>query len=258
MGARVRNGRAVIDALVTAGARLPLELARRFETDIKALVPIGGVTLIDRTIAALRGVGVVERITVVGPAEIRRRIDVDRFVDETASGEKNLLAGLEAVQGERTLLCASDMAFVTAGALDDLLLRAPAPAVVVYPIYTRSEFDAAFPGGRSAFARLADGEFTGGSAFVVRAAALRERSALLSKAFGARKNLFALAAILGPALAFAFVRGAANVGQIEVRASALLGGTVVALRGADPALALDCDDATDFTYAQARYERVAS
>jgi hypothetical protein len=247
----------VIDALVTAGARLPLELARRFDTDVKALVPLGGITLIDRTIAALRGVSTVSRITVVGPPEIRRRIDVDQFIDETESGEKNLLAGLDAVKGERTLLCASDMPLLTAGALADLVVRAPVPAVVVYPIYTRAEFDAAYPGGRSAFARLADGEFTGGSGFVVRAAALRQRAALISKAFGSRKNLFALAAILGPALTFAFVRGAAHVAQIEVRASSLLGGSVVALRGADPALALDCDDGLDFTYAQARYERVA-
>jgi hypothetical protein len=246
----------VIDALVTAGARLPPELARLFNTDIKALVPIGEVTLIDRTIAALRGVASVSRITVVGPAEVRRRIDVDRFVDETESGETNLLVGLEAVQGERTLLCASDMPFVTAGALEDLLARAPAPAVAIYPIYTRAEFDAAYPGGRSAFARLADGEFTGGSAFVVRAATLRERAALLSKVFGARKNLFALAAILGPALTFAFLRGAAHVAQIEARASVLLGGDVVALRGADPSLALDCDGESDFTYAQSFCERV--
>jgi MobA-like NTP transferase protein len=253
----MRNGRAVIDALVTAGARLSPELGRRFRTDIKALVPIGGVTLIDRTIVALRGVASVSRITVVGPAEIRRCIDVDWFVEATESGEKNLLLGLEAVQGERTLLCASDMPFVTAGVLDDLLARAPGPAAVVYPIYTRPEFDAAYPGGRSAFARLADGEFTGGSAFVVRAATLRERATLLSKVFGARKNLFALATILGPALTFAFVRGAARVAQVEARASALLGGDVVALRGADPALALDCDDESDFTYAQSLCEQVA-
>lgn len=247
----------MIDALVTAGARLPPELRRRFDTHVKALVPIGGVTLIDRTLAALRGTGTVSRITVVGPAEMRSRVDVDRFIDDTESGEKNLQAGLEAVIGERTLLCASDMPFVSAAALDDLVACAPAPAAVVYPIYTRAEFHAAYPGGRSAFARLADGEFTGGSAFVVRGAVLRERAALISKAFGARKNLFALASILGAALTLAFVRGAVRVAQIEARASALLGGGVVALRGADPALALDCDDEADFTYAQAAHERVA-
>jgi len=247
----------VIDALVTAGARLPPELRRRFGTHIKALVPIGGATLVDRTIAAIRGVAGVSRITVVGPAEMRPRINVDRFVDETESGEKNLLAGLAAIVGERTLLCASDMPFVSAGALDDLLARAPSSAAIVYPIYTRAEFDAAYPGGRSAFARLADGEFTGGSAFVIRGAVLRERTELISKAFGARKNLFALATVLGAALTLAFVRGAVRVAQIEARASALLGGDVVALRGADPALALDCDDESDFAFAQAIYERAA-
>ena len=251
----MRKRRAVIDALVTAGARLPPDLAARFGTEVKALVPIGGRTMLDRTIAALRGVPAVSRIIVVGPAEVRTAIAADDFIVEKETGEQNLLAGLEAAaSSERTVLCASDMPFVSAAALNDLLERAPASAAAVYPIYTRLEFESAFPGCRSAFARLADGEFTGGSGFVVRAELLLRQRALISKAFGARKNLLALASILGPALTFAFVSGTARVPLVESRASALLGAEVVALRGADPSLAADCDEASDFEYAQARLE----
>ncbi len=246
----------MIDALVTAGARLSKDLAARYGTDVKALVTIGGRTLIERTVSALRGVALVSRIVVVGPLAMRFGLEVDQFIGERATGEENLLSGLAASQGERTLLCASDLPFVSASSLADLLDRAPTAADAVYPIYTRAEFDAAYPGGRSSFARLADGEFTGGSAFVVRAEHLLRRSAIISKAFGARKNLLALAAILGPILTLAFLRGTARVEMIEKRASELLGGAVIALRDADPALAADCDDADDFLFAQARLDRV--
>jgi hypothetical protein len=54
------------------------------------------------------------------------------------------------------------------------------------------------------------------------------------------------------------LRGALRVSDVESRASGLFGAPVVALRGADPALAADCDDVADFEYAEALFARTAS
>jgi len=245
----------VIDAVITAGGRLPPDLAGRFGTDVKACVSIGGSTMLARTIEALRGVHEVARIVVVGPEAARGMADADEFILERATGEENLLAALRAASGDRTVFCASDMPFVSTRALADLLERAPADACAVYPIFTRDEFEREYPKGRSSFATLADGAWTGASAFVVRAAALLHSERIVTRAFGARKNLSALAALFGPMLTIAYLRGALRVADIEARASALFGAPVVALRGADPALALDCDDAADFDYAEALLAR---
>jgi molybdopterin-guanine dinucleotide biosynthesis protein A len=232
-------------------------MAARFGTDIKALVSVGGETLIGRTLGALRDLKAVERIAVVGPEAIREAARVDDFVVERATGEENLLAALHAACGERTIFCASDMPFVSAEALSGLLDRAPAEACAVYPIFTRDEFDAAYPKARSSYATLADGVWTGASAFVVRAPALLQRESVLTRAFAARKSLPALAALFGPALMFSYLRGALRVADIEVRARSLFGAPVVALRGADPALAFDCDETADVEYAEALRARTS-
>jgi len=251
VGLALRNERRVIDAVVTAGGRLPQGLAARFGTDVKALVGIGGVTLIERTLAALRGVKAIARIAVVGPEAVCDVARADEFIAERASGEENLLAALHAACGEQTIFCASDLPFISSDALAGLLERAPAGACAVYPIFSRDEFDAAFPQARTSYATLADGAWTGASAFVVRAPALLRRESVLTRAFAARKSLPALAALFGPALMFSYLRHALRVSDIEARASALFGAPVVALRGADPALAFDCDDVADFDHAEA-------
>lgn len=242
----------MIDALVTAGGRLPRDAAKRFGTDVKALVRVGGRTVLDRIVSALRGVAEVGRIIVVGPAAARSGTDgVDEWIDERATGEENLLTALEAKATERVVLTASDLPFVSSASYADLIERAGGCSVA-YPVFRRDEFLRAFPDGRASFATLADGEYTGGSAFVLDRTPLLKRRRLIERSFGARKSLSALAALLGPALVVKFALRRARVEDVERRACALLGVRVVAVRGADPALAMDCDESGDFDYALAR------
>jgi molybdopterin-guanine dinucleotide biosynthesis protein A len=249
----------VFNAAVTAAGRLGPEAAKRYGTDIKALVRIGGRTLLATLVAALRGVPAIERIIVVGPAAARDfGSTVDTWLDECATGEDNVLAALRGAGGGRLVVCASDLPFVTAHGVEDLVARAPSTADCAYPIFTREEFVAAFPGGRSSFARLADGEWTGGSVLVLNADLVLRHERLLRRAFAARKNLMALAALLGPALALRYVTGRLRVDDVQARIGALTGGAVVAIRGADPALAMDCDEPQDFEFAQTRLDRVSA
>jgi hypothetical protein len=242
----------VLDALVTAGGRLPRDAAARFGTDVKAMVRIGGRTVLDRIVGALRGVAAIRRIVVVGPAAARCGLaGIDEWIDERPTGEENLLAALDARVGERVVLTASDLPFVSSASYADLIERA-GDSDAGYPIFGRDEFLRAYPSGRASFARLADGDYTGGSAFVLNRTPVLKARRLLERSFGARKSLSSLAALLGPSLVVRFALGRARVQDVERRASSLLGARVVAIRGADPALAMDCDEASDFDYALAR------
>ena len=247
----------VLNAAVTAAGRLGPEAAARYGTDIKAMVRIGGRTLLATLVEALRGVPEIGRITVIGPSAAREcGATVDAWLDERATGEENVVAALRGAGAGRLVVCASDLPFVTAHSIADLLQRTPPTADCGYPIFAREEFAAAYPSGRSSFARLADGEWTGGSVLVLNADLVLRNEGLLKRAFAARKNLVALASLLGPTLSLRYASRQLRVDDVRERISALTGGTAIAIRGADPALAMDCDDLEDFEYAQARCERV--
>jgi hypothetical protein len=242
----------VLDAAVTAGGRLTPAEAKTYGTDVKALVRVGGRALLDIVVSALRAIPSVARIVVVGPRSAQTHAaGVDEWIDELPSGEENLLAALRAGRTERIILSASDLPFVTAASYTDLLTRTNAEIDAGYPIYRREEFLRAYPGGRMKFARLADGEWTGGSAFVLNRAPFLKNAALLQRGFGARKSLTTLASLLGPALLLKFALGRARVADVESRASSLLRANVRAVYGADPALAMDCDNAGELAYARA-------
>lgn len=240
------------DALVTAAGRLGPADAERFGADIKALVRIGGATLLETLIGALRRVSQIERIIVVGPAAAQKATDADVWINEQATGEENVFAALRSARSERAIFAASDLPFVSAASIEQLIAQVPASADAAYPIFTRAEFEEAFPGARSSFARLADGQWTGGSVFLLSPAFALRNERVLRRAFAARKNLVALAALLGPGLALRYARNQLRVADIVARAQGLMRGSIVAVRGADPALAMDCDEAADFEYAMAR------
>jgi len=244
----------MISAVIAAAGRLEPGLARAYGTDIKALARIGGRTLLGTLVDALRAVPEVGRITVVGPRAVQDgTLAVDAWLDERESGEENVIAALRSAGGGRCLACAADLPFVTAGAIAGLL-RLAAPGVqCAYPIFTRAEFLGAFPGARSSFATLADGEWTGGSALVLDADLMLRNEALIKRAFAARKSLLTLASLLGPALALRYATRRLTVDGVQARLSALIGGTGLAVRGADPALAMDCDEPADFEYARRRF-----
>ncbi|HME81951.1 MAG TPA: NTP transferase domain-containing protein [Candidatus Eremiobacteraceae bacterium] len=244
----------MISAVIAAAGRLEPAQAREYATDIKALACIGGKTLLATLVDALRGVPEIGRISVVGPRAVREGgLAVDEWSDERASGEENVIAALRSAGGGRCLACAADLPFVTAGAIAALLRLVPPDVRCAYPIFTRSEFLGAFPGARSSFATLADGEWTGGSILVLDAPLMLRNEALIRRGFAARKNLLTLAALLGPALALRYATRRLTVDDVQARLSALIGGNVMAVRGADPALAMDCDEAADFEYARKRF-----
>ena len=243
----------MLDAVVTAGGRLSTDGVRMFGTDVKALVRIAGKPIIATVVEALRQTPGIGAIRVVGPAAARPFAPgVDEWIDELPTGEENVMAALRAATTERVVFSASDLPFVTAGSYEDLIARVGADVDAGYPIFRREEFLAAYPAGRSTFATLADGEWTGGSAFVLNRTPFVRDERVLARGFGARKSLLALASLLGPALLVRFVLGRLRVADVEQRASAILGAKVQAIVGAQPALAMDCDDLGDFTYAGAR------
>lgn len=219
---------------------------------MKALVRIGGKPMLATVVDGLRATPGIGRIVVVGPSAAKPAArGVDQWIDEFPTGEENLLAAVRAASTERIVMSASDLPFVTPASYAGLIEKTGPDVDAGYPIFERREFLRAYPRGRKHFAALADGDWTGSSAFVFNRKPFVDDDRLIRRAFGARKSLVALAALLGPALLAKYVVKRLTVADVERRAGALLHASVRAVRGADPALAMDCDDPSDFAYALA-------
>ena len=244
------------DAAILAAGRLSDREAERAGVRIKALVQVGESTPLAAVIAALRAARAVNRVIVVGPAELRSASNgVDEWVDERATGEENVLAGLRAATTRRAIVSASDVPFVRAEYIDDFLSRVPSDADFAYPVYERAEFLRMFPHGRSRFARIRTGCFTGGSLCLMNVAVALRNHAMIRRAFAARRSQLAMASLLGADCVIRHVAGRLEIGHIEQRLGRLTGGRAVAVRGAHPALAMDCDSAEDIEYVRSNAER---
>lgn len=148
------------------------------------------------------------------------------------------------------LVCTSDLPFASADGIEALLQTAPQHADLVFPVVSRADYEARFPGSPNVWTKLSGGEYTGGSCLLVRPDALEKNSALIERVFAARKSQWDMARLLGIGFALRFKMGALTITQAEARASELTGCRCVALLGGDPRLSADVDTMADYNYAQ--------
>ena len=132
LGAMNHHGAPRFDVLLPAGGRISGDYARAAGTEIKALISFGGVTVLERTIAALRATNRANRIAVIGPREIENHAATraaDLFAEEGTSGPDNVFRGLEKLGYDsnnhaRVLAVTTDLPFLSAAALLDFFTAA--------------------------------------------------------------------------------------------------------------------------------------
>lgn len=248
-----------MDAIVTAGGRIDGEFALDAGATIKALLALDGRTLLERTLDALRESRHVERLCVVGPPELEgaaRAAGADLFVRERITGIDNLMAGVEALQARGKVVCAaSDLPFVQAGDVDEVIERTPEDAALTYTAFTRQEWEAEFPDSPATYIGFAEGEFTGGCVHVHDAVALLAIEPVLQRMFAARKSPVRMARVLGPRLLLRMLASqmlrfgpVPSTEDARRRAEQITGVSCAVVRGCSPRLAADVDTAADWAY----------
>lgn len=246
------------NAVLLAGGRLNAAFAREAGADVKALIRVGGITLLERAACAVREAGV-DTIVVVGPEAIRCSLAGGAFVAEGTGGIDNLFRGLEWLQHNapsgRILIGATDLPFITADAVQWLLRSAQPGAALTVPILRREEFLARFPEAPATYVRLSDGQWTSASLFVADPGILSSMRPRLEQVFAHRKSPLRTARMLGPICAAKFLTRRLCVEDIERRVCHLLGINGTALRGCPPELAYDVDLPEELAYARQLLER---
>lgn len=256
----------LLPAIVTAGGRLSGPLTESAGTSIKALAPLGGRPLVAHVLDALRASGRVGTVAVVGPrghlAEAGIEGHAPLLVDEGQTGPENILRGLRALaelhgsggkNDGHVLLSATDVPFLTGDSVRALVEAAEADAAdadIVFPILHRRDYESRFPGSPNEYARLRDGELTGGSVQLVRPSAIEANLPLIEKAFAARKSQVEMARLLGLPFILRFLTRQLTVAQAEEQASRLTGCRCRALVVRDARLAADIDSVADYDYAR--------
>lgn len=254
-----------VPAVITAGGRISGEFATVTGTPIKALIPMEGKPLVQRVLEALRDSGrVAGPVIIVGPErELQSALaaagsgglsnQICYFVPEGQTGPENMVRGLSAIpeSGEHdwALLCTCDLPFLTGEALCWLLDNAPEDADIVFPIATKGEYEAAFPGTPGTYMGVEGEHYTGGSIFLVRPSAISKNQALIERIFAARKDVFSLARLGGFGLIVRLLTGTLTVEYVEARVSQLTGCRCRVVRHAPPSLAADIDTMEDYRFA---------
>jgi CTP:molybdopterin cytidylyltransferase MocA len=240
-----------VKAVITAGGRIDGEFAEAAGTRVKALAQVRGRTMLARMIESLRCAGA-RRIAVVGGDEVRAACaaQIDRFVDESASGSVNLLRALRAWpdDGETLIYATSDLPYVTPEAIGAFIARVP-PGTLALALAEFADFQRRFPGAPPYGITLAGERVVNGGVFVLPPASSERLAAIAARFFDARKRPWRMASLVNPIVLLRFVLRRLSVGDLEALAARVLQMPACAVRGCAPELAYDVDLAAEYAYA---------
>lgn len=241
------------NAVITAGGRINGDFAAAANTSIKALIKIKERTLFAAVIEALRKSEVIDEIAVAAPIEIKdtpEMKDVDHFIPAEKDGVKNIEMVLKKYENHsRIIFCTSDLPFITESAVQDFVARCPREASICYPIYSKEEIPNRYRPGISSYIQLKDGEFTGGSIFMLNPSLCLSKIKEVGNSFNYRKSSIGLAKLLGWKVALKFILKICSLNDILNRACQIMGEPVTAVRGCHPSLTLDIDCMDSYNFA---------
>jgi GTP:adenosylcobinamide-phosphate guanylyltransferase len=250
----------LIPAVVLAGGTVKPEIARMTGVSNRALIPIGGRTMLECVVDALHGSGLISEIIVVGDLPVSPEY---RSVSDQGDFVGNLFGGIEAAgKAEYVLVTTVDVPFVTGEVIEDFVREARMlGSDVAYPVVPVEKCYERFPGVKRTAIGLREGRFTGGNMMLTRPDFLISHRERIASGYAARKAPLKLAMMLGIGtvarlvLSLAGIRSALNLPVLERAAGRLLGGTARAYISPYPEIATDIDRPGDLEAIAARGAR---
>jgi len=242
-----------LQAIITAGGRVPRDLQERLAVSRKALIPLNGLTLLTTACRAARESRLIDQATAVGNADVQAALeDGTGFIQEGPELIDNIQRAFDQLGGDRHdyLILSPDLPFITGLALDAFISQASGCCELAAPIVSRDDFLRAFPGAPNQFLQLAGGrQVTMGSCFYLTGPVLRANIPLARDCYRFRKYPHRLAIMLGLPIILAYLFKRLTLELIERRAGHLTGAIVKGLPMADAGLAYDVDSAENYQFA---------
>ena len=219
----------------------------------EALVPIAGRPMGGYVVAALAGARSVDRVVVAGPAALGvGRAEVVAPGERVTDTLQAALAAASPAPDDEVVIAAGDAPLLSAAAVEELLATCRRRGLAFgYPIVSRRDCEARFPGVRRTYVRLREGAFTGGNLFYVQARVMPRCVELLEWVHANRKHPLRLAGMLGWGTVLALATGTARLARVERAGSRVLGAPAAAVPMRDAGVGVDVDDAGDLELCRA-------
>lgn len=246
-----------VDVVILAGGRNDVEMEAATGVTNRALTTLGGRTMLDYVVSALRGSASVKSVFVVG--EVPTGDGYQVALGGTTMLD-NLMAGLAAAGAqERILVSTSDIPFLTPESVDDFVSRAvESGADLCCPFVSVALCQERFPEMKRTAIKLREGRFTLGNLVLVNPHFLTEHQDTIQDAYAARKSPLKMAGLLGYGLLARLVLAQTvspsllTVGALEAGIGRLLGGgcRAAGLESRFPEVGTDVDKPGDVVIAR--------
>lgn len=219
----------------------------------KALLDMGGRTMLERVVAALQASSFVEDILLVGiPAETLAAagLTFERPINalpDTGGMVTNMLAGAawfreNRPEAEAILGCSADIPTLTPQVVDEFIEACrPWEKAVCYNFVTREKLERRFPNSRRTYSKLNNLEVAGGDMVIARIDVAEKNRALIESLTGARKQPWRVAGVVGPRMLIKFLFRRVTFADIEATAGRILGAPIKIILDGPPELAMDAD-----------------
>lgn len=245
-----------VTVIVLAGGPHDELAARTPGAPNKAFVEIGGVTLVERTMRALRAAPSVGRIIAVAPVRAHGlpalsladecRPDGERIRDSLRSGL------LDLPPDEDVLVSTSDLPVLTAESIEDYVARArEKDADLTYGCLEKRVHLAKYPQVPHTWAPLRDGTYCGTGFITIRPRVFPSLERFIEQLGHARKNPLHLARLFGMDVLLRFAFRRLSIAQAEERASSVIGARVRAVISPYAEIGVNVDRVSDIALAEA-------
>ena len=212
-------------ALVLAGSRGGVDpVAAYGGAAHKALIRLGGETLLARVVGALRAAGATRIAVISSHPEVRAeivRLGVEAL-DEATGPSLSVRAGAERL-GTPLVVTTADHALLQPEWVARFLADTPADADVTVLVAARATVEAAAPGTKRTWLKLADGDWSGCNLFYLANDRALGVIDLWRRVEAERKRPWKMAQILGPRMLLRYITRRLGLRDAAARLGALAG-----------------------------------
>jgi GTP:adenosylcobinamide-phosphate guanylyltransferase len=238
-------------ALLLAGSRPGTDpFAQAYGTDLKALIPVGGVPMVARPAAALLAAPEIERVRVLTqqPERIAAVLPDDSRISIEHSGA-TIAATLENILADPStryplLVTTADHALLDPAMIADFCAQA-AGADVAIGLAGRRALMTRLPGTQRTWLKFRGGAYSGANLFAFGSARAAQAVALWRSVEQNRKKGWRMIAALGPAALLGAVLRLRTLDQTLESVGRRLGLTIRKVELANPLAAVDVDKPAD-------------
>ena len=238
-------------AIVLAGSRPGVDpFAAKHGTDLKSLIPVGGVPMVARPVAALLQTPMVEAVRVLTqqPERIGEVLPEDDRLSIEPSGA-TIAATLEAILSDPAtryplLVTTADHALLDPGMIDDFCAKA-AGADVALGLVERRPLMARLPATQRTWIKFRGGAYSGANLFAFGSAKATTAVALWRSVEQDRKKGWRMVAALGPAVLLGAVLRFRTLDQVLASVGERLGMSIRKVELDNPLAAVDVDKQAD-------------